>query len=109
MFPEIPDIFPKNVAFPPKYRENVLHMPNIFLTFFYKYHDNDFVDWSETQFIGKTGMDWSLDEGGESPNSSASNKAMHLLNKTRGSPLQAANTAYLQIWPMWRVAKFVSK
>ena len=47
MFPEIPDIFSKYLAFSP--------IPNIFLSFFYKYHNNDFIK-SKTSFIGKTGM-----------------------------------------------------
>ena len=59
MFPEIPDIFSKYLAFSPKYFEKILNMPNIFLSFFYKYHNNDFIK-SKISFIGKTGMRHSL-------------------------------------------------
>ena len=63
MFPEIPDIFPKYLASPPpppKCREIILSITNIVLKFFHKYHDNDFINWSETSFIDNTGMRQSL-------------------------------------------------
>ena len=43
MFPEIPDIFSKYLSFSPKYLEKILNIPSIFLSFFCKYHNNDFV------------------------------------------------------------------
>ena len=43
MFLEIPDIFSKYLAFSRKYLEKILNIPNIFLSFLYKYHNNDFI------------------------------------------------------------------
>ena len=58
-FPEIHDIFSKYLAFSPKYLEKILNILDIFLSFFYKYHNNEFIK-SKTSFIGKTGMRHSL-------------------------------------------------
>ena len=55
MFPKIPNIFSKYLAFSPKYLEKIINIPNISYNFFYKCHNNDFIK-SKTSFIGKAGM-----------------------------------------------------
>ena len=55
MFPEIPDTF-LNISLPHKIWWKNSKYPKYFNFFFYKYYIDAFLKWSETLFIGKTGV-----------------------------------------------------